>query len=227
MMAGPFVQKMVSLPYTLNTMFALEKEKPVSFQIMQNLRRPKEKTATFLLSTEPLKNQRLMKNCLAILFLLTLFTSIDAQSDSTVIDTVPIAAPDLNFDVEAVDKIVLLKWNVAFSDDLKGFDIERSENGEENFVKVGSKLAISKSSNAEYDFVDATPKRNVLLRYRLKMISQNGSFSYSDFRETKLPDATFTAKLKQNPVRNNLELELVSATANPATVMVIAISGQQ
>lgn len=168
-----------------------------------------------------------MKNCLAILFFFILFTSVKAQTDSTGNDTMQVAAPDLNFDVQAVDKVILLKWTVAFSDDLKGFDIERAENGDENFVKVGSKLAISKSSDADYDFVDATPKRNVLLRYRLKLISQNGSFSYSDFREAKLPDATFSARLKQNPVRNNLEIELVSATVRPATVIVIANSGQQ
>ncbi|MBB1283853.1 T9SS type A sorting domain-containing protein [Flavisolibacter sp. BT320] len=168
-----------------------------------------------------------MKNCLAFFFFLTLFTSVNAQTDSTANDTVQIAAPDFIFEVQAVDKVVLLKWNVAFSDDLKGFDIERAENGEGSFVKVGSKLAISKGSDADYDFVDATPKRNVLLRYRLKLISQNGSISYSDFRETKLPDATFTARLKQNPVRNNLELELVTTTARTATVIVIANRGQQ
>jgi hypothetical protein len=165
-----------------------------------------------------------MKNCLAFLLTLSLFTSLRAQTDST--DTIA-AAPSFDFEVMAVDKVVLLKWTLAYSEDLKGFDIERAESGDNNFIKVGSKLAISKGSDAQYDFVDATPKRNVALRYRLKLIAQNGSVSYSDFRETRLPDALFTVRLKQNPVRNNLELELVTTTARQATVVVIANSGQQ
>lgn len=166
-----------------------------------------------------------MKNCFAFLLTLIFFTSLQAQTDST--DTVQVAVPAFEFEAQAVDKVVLLKWTVAFSEDLKSFDIERAENGEDNFVKVGSKLAISKGRDAAYDFVDATPRQNVSLRYRLKIISQNGSFSYSDFRETKLPDARFTARLKQNPVRSNLELELVTVAARQATVVVIANTGQQ
>ncbi|HEV7329550.1 MAG TPA: T9SS type A sorting domain-containing protein [Flavisolibacter sp.] len=164
-----------------------------------------------------------MKDCFLLLLALSFFVTGLAQSDS--IENVP-ATPPVDFEVRAVDKVVLLKWSVTYSDELKGFDIERADNNE-NFVKVGSKLAISKGSDADYDFVDATPKRNMLLRYRLKLIAQNGSYSYSDFKETRLPDETFAVRIKQNPVREKLELELVTTTAKQAVVVVIANSGQQ
>ena len=164
-----------------------------------------------------------MKDCLLFLLAFLFIASAQAQTDST--DSVS-SPPPVAFEVKAVDKVVLLKWSVTYSDELKGFDIERAENGE-TFVKVGSKLASSKGSDADYDFVDATPKRNLLLRYRLKLIAQNGSYSYSNFKETKLPDESFTVRLKQNPVREKLELEVATTTAKQAIVVVIAHSGQQ
>ncbi|MDQ3276864.1 MAG: hypothetical protein M3Q06_00965 [Bacteroidota bacterium] len=165
-----------------------------------------------------------MKNCLLLLLISFLFVAVHAQTNSS--DTTALATP-FDFEVQAVDKVVLLKWNIAYTEDLKSFDIERAENNENTFIKVGSKLAISKGNDAIYDFVDATPKANVTLRYRLKLIAQNGSVSYSHFRETKLPAAVFTVRLKQNPVRANLELEVVTTTAKQATVVVAANSGLQ
>lgn len=165
-----------------------------------------------------------MKNCLFLLLAICFFTAGQAQPDST--DTLA-APPAFDLEVQAVDKVVLLKWTLAYSEDLKGFDIERAENGENNFVKVGSKLAISKGSDATYDFVDATPKRNVALRYRLKLIAQNGSISYSDFRETRLAEVSFSVRLKQNPIRENLEMEVVTTAAKQASIIVISTGGLQ
>ncbi|NTS41178.1 T9SS type A sorting domain-containing protein [Flavisolibacter sp. BT320] len=164
-----------------------------------------------------------MKNYFFLFLALLFFIPGFAQPDTT--ETLPLAEM-VTFNAKAVDKVVVLKWSVPYSEEFKSFDIERAED-EGEFVKVGSKLAITKSSDAEYDFVDATPRRNHLLRYRLKLIAQNGSVSYSGLQETRLPDETFTVRLKQNPVRDKVELELVTTTANQAAVVVIANSGQQ
>lgn len=164
-----------------------------------------------------------MKNCFLFLLALLHFLPCFAQPDST--ETSPVA--ELNaFHVKAVDRVIVLKWSVPYSEEFKSFDIERAED-DGPFMKVGSKLAITKGSDADYDFVDATPKRNQLLRYRLKLIAQNGSVTYSNLKETRLPDETFTVRLKQNPVRDKLELELITSTATQAVVVVLANSGQQ
>jgi hypothetical protein len=180
--------------------------------------------ATFLLTTEPLKTTLLMKNYLLLAMASFLFTRTFAQEDTT---TAAISLASLPlFQVQPVDKVVLLKWAVEYSEDFKCFEIERADKGD-NFIKVGSKLAITKSSNSDYDFVDATPKRNVPLRYRLKLISKDGFVTYSSFKEVKVVDVQMVARLKQNPVRSTIDVELNSATTKQASVTIVSQSGQQ
>jgi len=165
----------------------------------------------------------LMKKCLLILLAFLLFARSFAQEDSAA--AVP-AALLAFFQVQAIDKVVLVRWSVEQSEDFKSFDIERAEDGL-HFVKIGSKLAISKSTNEDYDFVDATPRKNTGLRYRLKLISKDGVVSYSDFRETKMPVDQFAVRLKQNPVRNSIEIEISSFAAREASVTIVSQGGQQ
>ncbi|WP_162944886.1 T9SS type A sorting domain-containing protein [Flavisolibacter nicotianae] len=163
-----------------------------------------------------------MKNCLLFLAAIFFLTESRAQSDTAVVSPVPLTV----FQVQAVDKVVLLKWSIQETEDFKSFDIERSEDGI-NFTKVGSKLAISKGSNADYDFVDATPKQNVSLRYRLKLISKDGISVYSDLKEARVSEMQIVVRLKQNPVRNNIEVELTAASARQASLTVVSQNGLQ
>ena len=165
----------------------------------------------------------LMKKCMLVLMAFFLLTRLGAQEDS--VAAVPVDSVAF-FQVQAIDKVILLKWSVAQSEDYKSFDIERADDGV-HFFKVGSKLAISKGENEAYDFVDATPKRNIDLRYRLKLISKDGFATYSTFRETKMLVEQLSVRLKQNPVRSTIDLELEAATAKQATVAVVSQAGQQ
>lgn len=172
-----------------------------------------------------------MKKCLLILMAFFLLTRAGAQEDSVAaapLDSAAVLPLDsvAFFQVQAVDKVILLKWAVTQSGDYKSFDIERADDGV-HFFKVGSKLAISKGENESYDFVDATPKRNIGLRYRLKLISKDGFATYSVYRETKMGVEQLTVRLKQNPVRNTIDLELEASTAKQATVAVVSQAGQQ
>ena len=151
-----------------------------------------------------------------------LFAKIHAQEDSTTV--LPSAAVAF-FQVQAVDRVVVLKWSVEQSEEFKCFDIERADDGL-HFIKIGSKLAITKSADSDYDFVDATPKKDVSLRYRLKLISKDGFSSYSDFRETKLQADQFLLRLKQNPVRNTIDLEVNAFAAREASFSIVSQAGQ-
>ncbi len=163
-----------------------------------------------------------MKKCLLLLMAIILLTKTYAQDDTTAF-----AINSLSFfHVQSVEKLVMLKWSVEESEEYKSFDIERADDGV-HFFKVGSKLAISKNNSDEYEFVDATPVKNILLRYRLKLITKDGSVSYSAFKETKVTDAQWAIRLKQNPVRSNIEIEVEALAAKQASVAVVSNSGQQ
>lgn len=171
--------------------------------------------------TEPLKNQMLMKKYNLTLLVFLLLLQSFAQKDSAV--GLP-AASLVFFQVQPVEQVVVLKWSVEPAEELKSFDIERADDGV-HFVKIGSKLAISKSPKEEYDFVDATPARNVSLRYRLKLIAKDGFASFSDLRETKMPTDQLAIRLKQNPVRHSVNVEVNSFVAREATLTVVSQAG--
>lgn len=164
-----------------------------------------------------------MKKCLLFLIAVLLVTALQAQEDSI---AAPIQKSLLSFRVESVEKVVLLKWAIEEGWQYKSFDIERTDDGV-TFTKVGSRLGISRNSEGGYDFVDATPRRNISLRYRLKFISTDGHIAYSDSKETKVTDAPWSVRLKQNPVRSGIELEIEASAAKQATVVVVSNAGQQ
>jgi hypothetical protein len=172
-----------------------------------------------------------MKKCMLLLVGFCLYTFLHAQADSTVAtrqDTLLVSPYSSlqQFAAQAVDRVVVIKWSVAETTEFKSFDIERAEVGGD-FHKVGSKLAISQNSDGEYDFVDATPKRNTALRYRLKLISKDGFVTYSDSKETKLADVQWSMRLVQNPVRTNIAIEVDAQVAKQIVVSVVSHAGQQ
>lgn len=130
------------------------------------------------------------------------------------------------FRVQAIDKVVLLKWSFEQSEELKSFDIERSEDGL-HFIKIGSRLAISKSANDDYDFVDATPTKDASLHYRLKLIFKDGFVSYSDLKEIKATAGTLTIRLLQNPVHSSINFEVNIGTAKQISVAIVSQTGQR
>lgn len=176
-----------------------------------------------MLSIKEFKKNPLMKKSLLLLLAVVALTQTYGQPDTS---GITVTSTTLSFfHVQPVDKVVQLKWLVEQADDYKSFDIERAD-GSANFFKIGSKLAISRGSNADYDFVDATPKQNTLLRYRLKLISKDGSVSYSTLQETTVAGSQLAVRLKQNPVRNSIELELNAPAAKKAVVAVVSAAGQ-
>ena len=162
-----------------------------------------------------------MKRLLLLLTAIILFAASYGQQDSVENRTNTL----LYFQAQPVDKVVLLKWAVEQADDIKAFDVERSENGTE-FKKVGSRLAISRNANSEYDFVDATPKRNTGLQYRIKLIYLNGTENFSELKETKVAESPLTVLLKQNPVRTAIDLVVKAMNGDQATLTIVSQVGQ-
>lgn len=164
-----------------------------------------------------------MKKYMLFITAILLYTATYAQEDSTV---VPAQNSLLSFQVQAVEKVVVLKWTIEEGWAYKSFEVERSDDGI-NFKKVGSRLGISKNSEGGFDFVDATPIKGAALQYRLKLISTDGIVAYSENKEAKVAAIQWSVRLKQNPVRNNIEFEIDAAKAEQAAVAVVSNAGQQ
>ena len=73
---------------------------------------------------------------------------------------------------------VALNWNTLTEKNARDFEIERGKYG--NFERIGTLDAIGESTQLQrYSFVDRKPLSGKAY-YRLKMIDQDGSFSYSN-----------------------------------------------
>lgn len=104
---------------------------------------------------------------------------------------------------------IQLYWTTANEINTKTFLIEQSSDGR-LFSVAGEKSAIGKGNNSYSSNIANTPK--IDLFFRLKMVDKDGSFTYSSvilIKETT-KNAGFT--LHQNPVSNEMVLNIVSSS---------------
>lgn len=75
---------------------------------------------------------------------------------------------------------ILLEWKTGTEDNLNRFEIERSASEPNNYVNIGSVMAIG--SNSYYYYRDNTSVQNnsaPVYYYRLKIVDNNGNYVYS------------------------------------------------
>lgn len=138
---------------------------------------------------------------------LTNTVSIAGGGTTTVLDNttvssgcIPLPVKLADFTANTRDCSVKLKWTTAEEVNFDRFELERSNDGGNSFVRVNTTTAIGTGSI--YSFTDntATPGRNL---YRLKMIDKDGKFSYSKIVLVSLScDGSQTIILYPNPVKD-------------------------
>ncbi len=93
------------------------------------------------------------------------------------------------FQVEILDKRMLLEWETATEINSAGFEIHRSNDGM-SFSKIGWVAAQGNSSASHiYQFEDAELQANTNYYYRLKQLDIDGTFTYSPIRTAMVKDA--------------------------------------
>ena len=123
----------------------------------------------------------------------------------------------LNFVVEKVEKVALIKWKVASPDNFSHFEIEKSYDSKNfeflkkvNFVRIQS----------NYNYNDYRTK-NGANYYRLKMIDNDGSYSYSQIK--KLVFEKEKISLYPNPFNNNITF---NGLKSKALIKIVNVIGQ-
>jgi hypothetical protein len=185
--------------------------------------------AIFLLTTEPASSHKKMlmkKTTIILCTLLVVLSKTFSQGDS--IQTLQAILPlqVMSIDAQVINKNVQLLWTVTSNEDAKSFEVERADAGS-GFKKIGGRLSIGNNGTTAYEFVDAMPRKNIAYSYRIKIIAKDGSSSYSDVRPVKVDDEIIRCRLKQNPVRNSIEAEVISAEAGNIHVSVYTNFGQK
>jgi Secretion system C-terminal sorting domain len=121
---------------------------------------------------------------------------------------VPLPLALLDFTAQANKQTAHLKWQTANERTAAYFDIEKSVDNK-NWTKVGSQKA--KNTEGGYLFSDAKAfEKNSTVFYRLKMMEQDGNFSYSAVRQVQT-QKTNGLMVYPNPAKSILMVEGIEA----------------
>lgn len=118
-------------------------------------------------------------NCIITLALtLTLHQSLSAQSTSTPFTsiTTTTTVKVSSFESFVSNNKVLLNWNIEGNQDAYQFEVEKSVNGKD-FVMAALVFGTDKADKDAYQFYEKKTNENI--SYRIKVISKNGTATYS------------------------------------------------
>ncbi len=127
----------------------------------------------------------------------------------------------LAFTARPVNNQVQLQWQVAQEINLKNYEVEHSADNT-NFRKVGAVTAAGKTS---YDFRHTEPV-NGKNYYRLRMVDNDGNFSYSVVKLVNFEKGVIV-NVYPNPVNDKLNVVINRQDNRPATLRLINNLGQQ
>ncbi len=118
----------------------------------------------------------------------------------------------------------LLKWTTTNEINNKGFDVERSTDGQV-FNPIGF-VAGQNNSGIEnnYTYTDVKPVNGVNY-YRLKQIDNDGKFAYSSIIQLKNVIADFAWSVYPNPIVNDGWMQVQLPNAAKVSVQVISSKG--
>lgn len=133
----------------------------------------------------------------------------------------------LLFSGSYADGTVLLQWETADEKAFDRFDVQRSEDGA-SYKSIGAVQGRGTFSNAHYQFQD--PVRSLAasrLYYRLKMVDDNGSFSYSPVVKLKPDTNDLNSRAYPNPaVNSDVSVIFYAAAGAPVSIVVSDLSGR-
>jgi PQQ-dependent dehydrogenase (s-GDH family) len=111
------------------------------------------------------------------------------------------------------DNTALLKWETTNETNTSEFIVERSLDGH-SFQQIGTVTAIGNSGvNNKYSFIDYNTSRqsSPVVYYHLKMVDNDGSYTYSDIVTITLPLITSKVSLFPNPAAREVNVTITTA----------------
>ncbi len=122
-----------------------------------------------------------------------------------------------------------LTWSTANESNTSHFDVERMVNGVD-FVKINVVAAAGDSKKVlDYSFTDNNLVNGVnTYYYRLKMVDQNGDFTYSKIVDVSgALKSTFDAFVSPNPSNGSVAVSILNPDKENASVDVFNLSGKK
>jgi hypothetical protein len=126
------------------------------------------------------------------------------------------------FNASLTERNVHLTWSSLNEQNVKGFEVERSSNGND-FSSIGRVTATNRS-RASYNFSDNAPLPGAAF-YRLKMMDNDGTVKYSGVVVVN-NRRSLNAQLFPNPTTGKLNVTHPKAS-NGAVINIMSAEGKQ
>lgn len=116
----------------------------------------------------------------------------------------------------------LLEWKVATEKNVAYYEVQRSADGTafESIAKVNAE------GKSNYQFTDKHLLNEPVVYYRIRTVDLDGSYSYSEVKAVKQSLQRFSVSVRENPVRNELRLEVQSPTTGKAHITISGVEGK-
>jgi PQQ-dependent dehydrogenase (s-GDH family) len=133
----------------------------------------------------------------------------------------------LTFKGSLQNNTALLQWITANENNTSHFVIERSADGN-NYTGIGTVNANGNSGTTAYSFTDNTISGQslALVYYRLKMVSNSGSYTYSGVITISVAANTGSITVSPNPAHHEVKVSIVSSAGGKAQWRVIDNTGR-
>jgi hypothetical protein len=139
----------------------------------------------------------------------------------------PLPVELLRFEAKPYIKSIGTFWATATETNNKGFELERSINGNDFTIIAWIEGHGTSSQLHEYSYEDMNVTQGIRYYYRLKQIDLNGTYVYSDVITAQLPkgkNSLYT--LMPNPYSHNTTLSIFLDNASVINIDVIDVLGQ-
>ncbi len=128
----------------------------------------------------------------------------------------------INFDGVIQNGKALLSWSTANEINNKGFEVQKSTNGQ-TFTDIGFVAGHNNSSTVNsYAYTDVKVVSGANY-YRLKQIDNNGNFDYSSV--IKLDYSAFDWNILGNPVSGNSWIQLQLDKSSEVSIQIVSMTG--
>jgi hypothetical protein len=121
-----------------------------------------------------------------------------------------------------------LEWKTANEINTSHFAVERSTDGR-NFQQIGTVAAVGNSGvTNKYSYIDydVTRQSSSIVYYRLKVMDNDGSYTYSDIVTITLPLVTSRVSLFPNPASHEVNVTITTAVDGKVKWQLIDNSGR-
>ncbi|MBK9399241.1 MAG: T9SS type A sorting domain-containing protein [Saprospiraceae bacterium] len=133
----------------------------------------------------------------------------------------------LAFKAEAIENDIQLHWRTESEKDNAGFELQRSENGEDFKTLQFVAGAGTSAEPKEYNFTDKAIRKGQVYYYRLKQTDFNGSFSFSKSVVVRPQSGKLeVGEFFPNPANSQIKINISLAESNNLQIYLYYPGGQ-